>query len=94
MVESYGTHHPHEIHQVELVTFVNTVKLALDLVQFPNESSTMWRTINETIIPRGNYYARILGRTFSNMDFAIYAFPAFESIAEPGRSIVNVYDVI
>ena len=76
------------------MTFVNTVKLALELVQFPNETSTMWRTMNEIIIPSGNYYARVLGRTDGDIDFAIYAFPAFESVSEPSRFSVNAYNGI
>ena len=76
------------------MNFQNTVINAKELWRFPNESSTMWRTNETFIVPRGNYYARILGRTDSETDFAIYAFPAFESIAEPSRFLVATYDVV
>lgn len=70
------------------MTFQNTVIDARELWRFPNETSTMWRTNETFIVPRGNYYARILGRTDSETDFAIYAFPAFESVAVPSMFLV------
>ena len=76
------------------MTFQNTVTDAKELWRFPNETSTTWRTNETFIVPRGNYYARILGRTDSETNFAIYAFPAFESVAEPGRFLVNMHGMI
>lgn len=94
IIESYGTHHPYEIHQVELVTYQNSVAVSYDLYRFPNETSTMWRTNETFVVPGGNYYGRILGRTSSGTDFGIYAFPAFESLAEPSRYSLNVCGII
>jgi len=84
--ESIGEYHPAEIHQVELATFQNTVLDARVLEPFSTDNSTKWRSA-PFVIPRGNYYARVLGRTYSGMDFAIYAFPAFESVAEPRECV-------
>lgn len=94
IIVSYGTHHPYELHQVQLVVFQNSVAAAYDLIRFPNETSTMWRSKQQFVVPSGNYYARILGRTRIGTDFAIYAFPAFESVAEPSRFLLSVYRTI
>jgi len=86
--ESIGVYHPAEIHQVEIVTYQNTVRLAKVLERFP-ENSTMWRS-ELFLIPSGDYYARVLGRTSSGMNFAIYTFPAFTSVAEPRKCVFYI----
>jgi len=73
------------------VNFENSVANSSDLYQSSN--TTTWKS-NTTIIPRGNYYARILGNTISGTDFAIYAFPAFESVAEPSRFSLIIVVII